>query len=97
MCIRDRGCTHLRELLLNLATAAIQTIPPHIAQFRGGAAQGAADKPFYVDQCYGWRSDGPAVIRMHPEFSTPARQENGDRAGTVGVPAAGHGVASKLD
>lgn len=76
------SCTHLRELLLNLATAAIQTIPPYLAQFRDKGEQSltVTQKPFYVDQCYGWRSGGEAVIRLHPEFSTPVSLENNDSA-----------------
>lgn len=71
-----KSCTHLRELLLNLATAAIQTITPYRAQFGQGeafAAQGAAGghKPFYIDQCLAWRSNGAVVRRLHPQYAPP--------------------------
>lgn len=65
------GCTHLRELVFNAATAAFQMIP-HYRATQGGrkdeaAAQG--DKPpFYMGQCMTWAFDGPVVQRLAPRF-----------------------------
>jgi len=65
------GCTHLRELLFNMATAAIQTIPPylhHQRRERGEAPTQDAQAPLYIGQCLSWRRDGPVVQRVYPQF-----------------------------
>jgi hypothetical protein len=65
------GCTHLRELLFNMATAAIQTIPPylhHQRRERGEAPTQDAQAPLYIGQCLSWRRDGPVVQRIYPQF-----------------------------
>ena len=67
------GCTHLRELMANLATAAIQGIPGYRDQQRRrqGLPNLRADAaPHYVDGCLTWRRDGPAVQRLLPQFAT---------------------------
>lgn len=67
-----RGCTHLRELLFNLATAAFQTIPA--AQERRREAAGLPglpetdQPPFFVGRCITWDVDGPVVARHQPRF-----------------------------
>ncbi len=66
-----KGCTHLRELLFNMATAAYQTIPGHRAQLRreAGLPEGDGDQPpFFLGKCLGWDFEGPAVQRHFPEF-----------------------------
>jgi hypothetical protein len=66
-----KGCTHLRELLFNMATAAYQTIPGYRAQLRREAGlpeRSNAEPPFYLGKCLGWDLDGPAVLRHHPQF-----------------------------
>ncbi|WP_137919092.1 DUF2889 domain-containing protein [Hydrogenophaga sp. 2FB] len=57
-----QGCTHLRELLFNLATAAFQT--------RSGAFAPNADgrPPAHLGQCVGWDFNGPVVERVYPMF-----------------------------
>ena len=68
-----QGCTHIRELLANLATAAFQTIPHHqemqrMAQGQGGwRVQGDAP-PFFMGQCMTWDFNGPVVARLAPKF-----------------------------
>lgn len=68
---RVGGCTHLRELLYNLATPAIHTYSLHNRQ------QGAEDfhnaseaktAPGFVGKCVAWRLDGPLVGRVYPQF-----------------------------
>lgn len=56
------GCTHLRELLFNLATAAFQT--------RADAFTPGADgrPPMHLGQCHTWAFDGPVVQRVYPMF-----------------------------
>ena len=56
-----QGCTHLRELLFNMATAAYQTFPDE-----GG--DGSDQPPHHLGQCLAWDFDGPVVQRHHPMF-----------------------------
>ncbi len=68
------GCTHLRELLFNVATAAFQTIPVYLAQQRkAGAEPGDPDAPvpYYLDKCMSWDLGGPVVQRLMPMFYRP--------------------------
>jgi hypothetical protein len=63
------GCTHLRELLFNVATAAFQTIPVHRAQqrfARGEVPAADAPPPPYVGKCMAWDLEGPVVQRLMP-------------------------------
>lgn len=65
------GCTHLRELLFNLATAAFQTIP-HAQEVRrreAGLPRFESDQPpFYMGRCMTWDFNGPVVARVAPQF-----------------------------
>lgn len=66
----EAGCTHLRELVFNAATAAFQMVPYHR---QGGDVPPApavpgAKPPFYMGQCMSWRFDGPVVQRIAPQF-----------------------------
>ena len=56
------GCTHLRELLVNMATAAFQT--DHSAFRTADPAQ----PPAFLGQCRGWGFQGQAVARYYPQF-----------------------------
>lgn len=66
-----QGCTHLRELLFNLATAAFQTIP-HAKEVRrreAGLPRFEGDQPpFYMGRCMTWDFNGPVVARVAPQF-----------------------------
>ncbi|HSK40807.1 MAG TPA: DUF2889 domain-containing protein [Arenibaculum sp.] len=68
------GCTHLVELLGPVATTAFQTIFP--ARARDEAARGKTERPgkrpFLLNTCHAFRSDGPIVRKQWPEFHTPA-------------------------
>lgn len=55
------GCTHMRELLQNMATAAFQSI---VAAFDAGPDQ----PPAYLGRCKGWDFNGPAVAHYYPQF-----------------------------
>lgn len=55
------GCTHMRELLQNMATAAFQSI---VSAFSTEPELPAA----YLGRCTGWDFDGPAVAKYHPQF-----------------------------
>ncbi len=57
-----KGCTHLRELLASLATAAFQAIP-------GALYDPENNKPpLYLGTCKSWDFDGPVVMRVFPQF-----------------------------
>lgn len=56
------SCTHLRELLFNLATAAFQTLP---AAF---APADADEPPRHLNQCTGWDLHGKGVQEYYPKF-----------------------------
>ena len=65
------GCTHLRELVFNAATAAFQMIPHHRALQRGHKDDSVTPDgkpPFYMGQCMTWAFDGPVVQRLAPHF-----------------------------
>lgn len=74
-----RGCTHLRELLFNMATAAYQTIPVYRAHMRKQAglpevlpsdpATGTARPPYHVGKCIAWDFNGEVVQRNYPQFA----------------------------
>jgi hypothetical protein len=66
-----RGCTHLRELLFNMATAAYQTIPLYRAHLRRLAGKPAPvyKRPLpHMGTCLAWDFDGPVVKRNEPEW-----------------------------
>ena len=55
------GCTHMRELLQSMATAAFQSI--------NAAFSSAPDQPpRYLGQCKGWDFNGPGVAEYFPKF-----------------------------
>ena len=56
------SCTHLRELLFNMATAAFQTLP---AAFGGGDPD---TPPRHLGQCTGWVFEGNGVKEYFPQF-----------------------------
>ena len=77
--VKDRlggvgSCTHLRELLLNMATAALQTTPTWQSQERKrqGLYAFHGDRPHFLGQCHAWRLHGPLVYAEHfPQFHQP--------------------------
>ena len=67
-----KGCTHLRELLFNLATAAYQTVFPYRDRQRQQAGLAPADTqqpPYHLGRCVAWDFDGPVVARIYPQFA----------------------------
>jgi Protein of unknown function (DUF2889) len=66
-----RGCTHLRELLFNMATAAFQTIPGYRDRLRrqmDPTVTPSTEPPYFVDKCIAWDIEGPVVQRHYPQF-----------------------------
>ncbi len=63
------GCTHLRELLQQLGTTAIQTLYTSRVRKEQGHDR-AARPPTLLNTCYAYAADGPVVRRRWPEFYT---------------------------
>ena len=69
-----QGCTHLREMLFNMATAAYQTLPSgqwHRRDAAGQAQPEVTQAPFHLGQCHSWALDSPTVQRTYPLFYKP--------------------------
>lgn len=80
------GCTHIVELLGPVATTAFQTISSRKAdeltrahRAKSGDAPAPSDpnapakprrKPYVIDTCHAWASDGAVVRRWAPDFYT---------------------------
>jgi hypothetical protein len=69
-----KGCTHLRELLLPAATVAFQTLGgwPEDEQ-PAPQPDPAAERPYFVDGCKAWASDGEVVATIYPQFHRKSR------------------------
>lgn len=71
---RTEGCTHLRELLFNMATAAFQSVPAGEWQRREAAGlpqPPVTTPPPFLGQCTTWAFDSPTVERAFPMFYKP--------------------------
>ncbi len=74
------GCTHLRELLQQMATTAFQTVQPARAR-RDPASDGHlqgnnAEKPAVLNTCIAYGTDSPVVRSLWPHLYTgPAEQD----------------------
>jgi hypothetical protein len=67
-----KGCTHLRELLFNMATAAYQTVFPyqqHQRNLAGVALENTTEPPYHLGRCIAWDFNGPVVQRHYPQFA----------------------------
>jgi hypothetical protein len=67
-----KGCTHLRELLFNMATAAYQTVFPYRErqrQLAGAVPASSEQPPYHLGRCIAWDFDGPVVAQHYPQFS----------------------------
>lgn len=79
-----QGCTHFRELLFNMATAAYQTIPLYrlyLRKLAGLPEPKSKRPPPHLGTCLAWDFDGPVVKRNRPEFFGWRRHKPGDRHG----------------
>ncbi|MBV9783314.1 MAG: DUF2889 domain-containing protein [Acidisphaera sp.] len=68
-----RGCTHLRELLQQVATVAFQTLYP--VRERRGSEHKPGNRPALLNSCLAYGSDSPVVLRRWPEFFTGRSEE----------------------
>ncbi|MBI5261364.1 MAG: DUF2889 domain-containing protein [Bradyrhizobium sp.] len=70
---RLEGCTHLSELLATAATALFQTMSYGKSPDGGDSLDsrtGLTERPYFVNGCYSWRTDGPIVAEIFPQFAT---------------------------
>lgn len=66
-----RGCTHMRELLFNLATAAYQTIPVYQTHREDLSIMPPGvdgQPPRHLGQCLAWDFNGVVVQRHYPMY-----------------------------
>jgi hypothetical protein len=76
---RLESCTHLTELLGPAVTTLFQTMS-HGENPEGRDSlenqRARTERPFFVGGCHSWRTDGPIVADMFPQFATrPAAQD----------------------
>jgi len=70
-----RSCTHLMELLIPMATAAIQSLSP--VRNSGPDRMDASGRPVKLDSCYAYGVGSEVVRRRWPAFHRPAAADNG--------------------
>lgn len=76
---RLESCTHLTELLGPAVTTLFQTMS-HGNKPEGRDSledqRARTERPFFVGGCHSWRTDGPVVADMFPQFATkPAARD----------------------
>ena len=70
---RLETCTHLAELLGPAVTALYQTMSLGKSPESRDALEdqrSSGERPFFVGGCHSWRTDGPIVAEMFPQFAT---------------------------
>ena len=70
----EEGCTHLREMLSNMATAAYQTVPAgqwNRRELAGQPQPEITSAPSHLGQCHSWAYDSPTTQRAYPMFYKP--------------------------
>jgi hypothetical protein len=75
-----KGCTHLRELLFNLATAAYQTVFPYLERERhaaGDVRTAGEQPPYHLGRCVAWDFNGPVVARLYPQYAGGSKARAG--------------------
>jgi hypothetical protein len=65
-----QSCTHLKDLIMAMATTAYQTIFPYRSQFMPELADesGSDTPPFFINRCRTWAESTPVVARYYPKF-----------------------------
>jgi hypothetical protein len=61
-------CTHLKEVLIPLASAAFQSIAP----FGDSNATDASGRPLALDSCYAYGAAREIVLQRFPDFHRPS-------------------------
>ena len=68
-----KGCTHLMEILIPLATAAYQTMTA--LRLGRPPALDANGRPLKIDSCYAYAAERDVVRRRWPQFSLNAARK----------------------
>ena len=71
------GCTHLRELLQQIATTAYQTLVPLRGKSEPSMGILENGRPRLLNSCFAYASDSPAARRRWPEFTTGPNTDGG--------------------
>jgi hypothetical protein len=68
-----RSCTHLMELLMPVATVAVQSL----STIRAGRPElvDETGRPTKIDSCYAYAAEGELVLQRWPRFHRPAPQQ----------------------
>ena len=66
-----KGCTHVRELLQQIATTAYQTVVGERLRRRDAAFERPTSRPSLIDSCAGYRADGEWVRIRWPSYYVP--------------------------
>lgn len=89
------GCTHLREMLAQMATVAFQTQYGVRARRRRQApaspAAAPARRPPLLDTCHAYAADGPVARRQWPDFAAGAGTGLPNSASAAGAAEAAGG------
>lgn len=76
---RLETCTHLSELLGPAVTALFQTMSygktPENRDLLD-TPRGGSGRPFFIGGCHSWRTDGPIVAELFPQFATKPAADN---------------------
>ncbi|MES9992183.1 MAG: DUF2889 domain-containing protein [Candidatus Thiodiazotropha sp.] len=64
-----KGCTHISEMLAQMATTAYQTL--NSLKNPGQPSNDGKEKPVILDTCFALATDGPVVAREWPDFYQP--------------------------
>ncbi len=77
------GCTHLRELLQQMATTAYQAVYAARERRWAEARERPEEKPALLDSCLAYAADGPVVRRQWPHLYTGPADQDAPVAETV--------------
>lgn len=69
-----KGCTHLRELLPPLGSAAFQTLTSK--RYGKPDKLDASGRPVKLDSCYAYSTEGELVLRRWPAFHKSRAESN---------------------
>ena len=65
---KRQACTHLMELIGPAITTLFQSMSAKSFEDASGSRKAPAQKPYFIDGCWSWRSDGPALKKFFPQF-----------------------------
>ncbi len=65
---KRQACTHLMELIGPAITTLFQSMSAKSFEGASGSRKAPTQKPYFIDGCWSWRSDGPALKKFFPQF-----------------------------